>query len=903
VALGYDSDVFGFTGTDWELSVNREANAAGLYDEIRSIDTSAGLSRDNTAQMAYNALESNVMVVTYGKDTSTGVVSNSYALSEDTTFLNKYFNALTFVGQMDGNSSFLSIAEGSIQVTGNLDTASAGTPDVQAVFPSDLDISNIGEEIKIIFKDGRGGTTNRPDKNDTIYGVFNTGKTQVINATLADIATGSSAPTDTNKIKVDGTTYTVAVPDAGDTLVVTNYGANADTTAATATAAATKAVFEGLQAYQTGDTVKFVCNSDGEINRAYVVNYTMSYVTAVTSTKVTINGLGTITIADHDVYDGIAVDDVVVYTKFYDADKDDALVTVTKAESVTGTMTGFKVTSGTYRTVTLDGTTYSFNRRNSTLASATIGSTSTTTTLAADTHLNETFTAYLINGFVGYLVQESTSANKLAIVLDADGNLGSTFSTPRVQLLLADGTKTIVTLDDDSLIYAGKTGSAIANDGTIAINGSSDTSSAETIASTAYLKAGDLVRYSVNSDGTYTIIEVTTTASNGYALTEVTASGSVTAYDKDTKSVATNAAGVTGGSTVTDGSAVLFAKVGTEYKVYNIRNLNTVTVTNGAPINSVAKDGKVLAAYVVLTARPSSSGANSTVYGIVSSANGDVYVDGDTYKSFTVANDSNTYTLYMPSSSSKLAGGQLVSFTPASDNVYADADVEIYEGTTFSDSTIGLATWVKEYNAADQTLTYWGRIAKNGESDYSGDTGSEVTVALDDDVVIAYVNADDVDAGENIGISAFDPTTGYRNVVLVKDSSTNKVVAILVESSREADIVGVSLSVEKNTASSTAAWSTATDDTAVYAITTSGVALTATPTITWYGNDSTYTTSTTAPANLATVTLNALVNGAGTLTLAESGSTVAAGTYYFTITVTSLAGDTLTYQGSLVVAA
>ena len=50
VAMGYDSEIFNFTGADWEINVNRQANEAKLYEEIKSIDTSAGLSRDNTAQ-------------------------------------------------------------------------------------------------------------------------------------------------------------------------------------------------------------------------------------------------------------------------------------------------------------------------------------------------------------------------------------------------------------------------------------------------------------------------------------------------------------------------------------------------------------------------------------------------------------------------------------------------------------------------------------------------------------------------------------------------------------------------------------------------------------------------------------------------------------------------------------
>ena len=36
VAMGYDSSIFEFTGADWEINVNRRANEAKLYEDVRS---------------------------------------------------------------------------------------------------------------------------------------------------------------------------------------------------------------------------------------------------------------------------------------------------------------------------------------------------------------------------------------------------------------------------------------------------------------------------------------------------------------------------------------------------------------------------------------------------------------------------------------------------------------------------------------------------------------------------------------------------------------------------------------------------------------------------------------------------------------------------------------------------
>ena len=45
----------------------------------------------------------------------------------------------------------------------------------------------LAEEVSVLFKDVTGGTTNQPDKKDNIYGVYVTGTTKVINATLDDV--------------------------------------------------------------------------------------------------------------------------------------------------------------------------------------------------------------------------------------------------------------------------------------------------------------------------------------------------------------------------------------------------------------------------------------------------------------------------------------------------------------------------------------------------------------------------------------------------------------------------------------------------------------------------------------------------------------------------------------------
>ena len=69
-ALGYKSDVEGYTGADYTISVARDANKNDLFDAL-SIVTSANLTREQAAQMAFNALKATVVEYQGGTNVST----------------------------------------------------------------------------------------------------------------------------------------------------------------------------------------------------------------------------------------------------------------------------------------------------------------------------------------------------------------------------------------------------------------------------------------------------------------------------------------------------------------------------------------------------------------------------------------------------------------------------------------------------------------------------------------------------------------------------------------------------------------------------------------------------------------------------------------------------------------
>ena len=58
VALGYDAKIEVFTGNDWQINVSKRADQAGLFDDLDGINGNKVLTRDEAAQMAFNALKS-----------------------------------------------------------------------------------------------------------------------------------------------------------------------------------------------------------------------------------------------------------------------------------------------------------------------------------------------------------------------------------------------------------------------------------------------------------------------------------------------------------------------------------------------------------------------------------------------------------------------------------------------------------------------------------------------------------------------------------------------------------------------------------------------------------------------------------------------------------------------------
>ena len=723
VSLGYNSDNEGFTGNAWATNVNVRAAQKGLYEGLESMDTAAAITRDNAAQMVWNAL--NAYEVEYkttlttdknGQLTSQIVVQDKVSgVNGKTkiTLLEDKYEADTAIGTFAGNSDVTDCKDDEIQITEAtingvlLDKTTAPSANTYN-FKYNLDLKYLGEEVKVLYKDSKDGTDGKLDNKDTIYGVYVTGATSVVNAVQDDIDDNYKT---TGKVSVSDKAYKVA--DSG--YIVKNYDASSrqKTTWSSKSDGVSKIEALGLQ---NGNTVKFILNDKDEIVSVYVVEYNITKVTAVNSTKVSLKGIGSVDFEDNDIYKGIAKDDVVVYQKLYSTSNNDATFVVTKADTVSGKLTGYKTTEK----ITVDGKTYS--TVNKTLVD---NLTDDAKTSFKSSDINENVTAYLVNGFVG-CVDMADSASNYAVVEDKNnGTLGGVEEF-MIKVILADNTEKRVTVDEDS---------------------DASTTSAYTTDS--------IIKYASLSDSNVMDVSkvVTTTSATSYNGTNI--------YDKDTKTFA---------GIVTTSDAVLFVKTvdtKTHYYAYNIRTLGNILNSSATNEKYVLdKDGKVEAAFVQMSSKPSGS-TSDTVYGIVTTANGTVKV-GDEYKSeYKVANDKNEYTVYMPTTSS-VVKGDIVSFDLASDNIYGNGDVKVYTSTD--------AKYIDELDK-DNVLSYYDSIG-----------GSLITKALDSDAQIVYVDQDKDKAGSDIGVGEYDAIDKYANAVVV-EGTDGKIDAIIVESSGECNVV------------------------------------------------------------------------------------------------------------------
>ena len=730
VTLGYDATKAGLTGAGWAAKTNALADENGLLEDVNTSFTSA-CPRQYAAQLIYNTIFAHTVTLRDGEYTN----MNLLGTDKLETVGEKYMSMKKWVGTFEGNEDVCKLDTGLIRVYGTPDGKDVDKSNADFKY-SKLDLSYIGEEVSVLYKDATGGTANKPDKKDTIYGVYVTGETKVYNITKDDLQSQKDAGT----VRFGDKNYDVAKIAKGAEYLNINYGATKTTAADEMTSTALATELCKLKA-TSADTIKFICNDDGDIVKAYVVTSKIARVTAVNTEKVTINNyVGTLKFEDNDIYDGVKKDDIVVVTTLYNSDPTNSAAKsiVTKAATVEGKLTSFKGTSK----VSIDGTSYDI----ASLATTAVDSDFET---SFTDQIGESYILYTIGGIVYAAKQTSEGAKNYAVVESNNGGaLTGGFDALEVKILKADGSEVKVEVHKDS------------------------TTDGSTKVTAAALETGALIKYSDVDNGKIKITKVVAPTQAKAKITNL--------YNKDTKSfnskVAASDAVLFVNKTATPANGVK-ATAG-DFYTYTARNMNSFDLAQYGYYGVITDDNKVVAAYATLTTKP--SGASSdTVYGIVSKENGTTKVDDTTYTSYTVDVDTNTQkTVLIEGDDTTLKEGYLVSFDEASDKVYSASDITIYlknENTDYHKPSTMAA--IDEYDEKGQIVSYWDKLDK------IGDKSKLTTKAVDDDVKIIYVSCDDDKAADNNGAIEYDGVKGTKNAYIVFDENNDSknVVAIFVD--------------------------------------------------------------------------------------------------------------------------
>ena len=423
--LGYNASIAGYVGNDsWEMKINVDASAKHLYDGITGIDASAPLTRDQAAQMIWNALQANEVeyVNTFvpgpnGTLISQATVRDKVVGNNDDyiTLLKDKYNAYIDVGtltKIDGNELTITLNANDKIESDHWGKDSVG--ETLNFSKLTVDYSSLmGEKVKVITKDG---------KINEVMGVYSTDDNTVYSTVV------NAIDKDGDKIEIDGKSYAVESKihvyvdgqDKGDVTGLANF------------ANAAVSIVAGLDNNnKSADFIKFVDSDDNDkIDTALISTVTLAKVTYVSSSEI-IAGTVTYKTEDHNIANDIAKDDYVAITaNLFDECKD-----IVKAQKITSaSLSGTKGTSPTYSDYQIGSTWY------------VAGVNADTNSVQPGT----TVDAWVYNGVVVYAKRstgENATLSDVCVVIAQGTNLQG----DQAKILKMDGTSAeIVTIDTDA---------------------------------------------------------------------------------------------------------------------------------------------------------------------------------------------------------------------------------------------------------------------------------------------------------------------------------------------------------------------------------------------------------------------------------------------------------------------
>ena len=332
VALGYNADNEGFTGNAWATNVNVRASQKGLYEDLENIDVNAALTRDNAAQMIWNALnayevEYKTTLITDSKGQLTSQITVQDKLVQGTegfvkiTLLEDKYESYTYTGiltKIEWNDTDKEYEYTIGNDVTNKDQSVTKAP----TFKSASDFSDLfGMNVKVVYNE------NKKTNDIKVFGIVPKDSKVLATAILDDIEYS-----DTNEIKVDGTKYKTDE----DVLGAKALQAQAFNGSKVNLFKDKNNLNDSLAGYYSATVIDN--DNDGKADLVVYLPVTVAKVT-YSGTK-SINAGASYTYEDHDIASGIEKDDYVVITAKANTTKDRA--NIVKAEIVSGEVTATK---------------------------------------------------------------------------------------------------------------------------------------------------------------------------------------------------------------------------------------------------------------------------------------------------------------------------------------------------------------------------------------------------------------------------------------------------------------------------------------------------------------------------------------------------------------------------------
>ncbi|MCQ4787024.1 S-layer homology domain-containing protein [Flavonifractor plautii] len=693
--LGYNAEKSGLVGNDWAINTNVLANQNGLYKNLANLNANTLLTRDNAAQMIYNALDANmvelnaagnyttsqysytgtesvvtgterVWVLTIKENNCTdsgikaavdalsGSVYNSrsdadetvkevagaelskvkYALEQKTQNVYGENTVTKYADETMGHKYLSLITDGDAVLT-DVEKDSKGT---YTLYMNGITTKGQYTKVEGDYSNLIGQKVEVLYKDsENVYGVYaSTDSSLIVESTAGKVEAVKNG-----EVKIDGTTYKV------DSNVTT-------------TALYTGKLIDGLNVGgNKAAAVKAYDNDDnGKIDTVVYVPFTAAKVTYVGEKSFNTDVNTNVKFEDVNAYDDMAKNDYVI--KSDAANTVDDTDTYVLAETVEGKIEATKSDS-----VRIDGTWYNY----------------VTTTPDKDLALDSTVKAAVLNGYIvkSEVVTSSHELQDYAVVVKTDTDING----PQAKLLFADGTTKVVTTDKK------------------------------------YTDTMGLVTYEVKK--------------GEYVLTEaVTDSADKAGFDKIVtgKYVNNSGKGKIGGESIAD-DAVIFVKdsagkfstmAGSDFAKYSTTSVVDKNITAYANKDNSTGYNSIVLAYVELNAKVNSITSN---YGYVTSAVSTTKnKDGETVSSFTFWDGATEHKDIMTDEKVSLSKGDIFTYEENKDGSYTVTEVDNL-----------LRTAIIAYNE------------KNGDIRFTdaslSDKGSNVDADITKDTVIIGINSDD----------------------------------------------------------------------------------------------------------------------------------------------------------------